>query len=68
MSVPPEKAPDQPTFVDIDFEKGVPVGLNGTAMSPLELLTELNKIGGENAVGTIDIIENRLVGRNPERL
>jgi len=62
MSVPPEKAPDKPTYVDIDFEKGVPVGLNGKKMSPLELLTELNKIGGENAVGTIDIIENRLVG------
>lgn len=62
MSVPPEEAPDQPTFVDIDFEQGAPVGLNGKKMSPLDLLTELNKIGGENAVGTIDIIENRLVG------
>lgn len=62
MSVPPEKAPDQPTFVDIDFEQGVPVGLNGKKMSPLELLTELNRIGGENGVGTVDIIENRLVG------
>jgi len=62
MSVPPEQAPDQPTFIDIDFEQGVPVGLNGKKMSPLDLLTELNRIGGENAVGTIDIIENRLVG------
>jgi argininosuccinate synthase len=62
MSVPPEQAPDQPTYVDIDFEKGEPVGLNGKKMSPMELLSELNKIGGENAVGTIDIIENRLVG------
>ncbi|HWQ77420.1 MAG TPA: argininosuccinate synthase [Anaerovoracaceae bacterium] len=62
MSVPPEEAPDQPTFIDIDFEQGVPVGLNGEKISPIDLLTELNKIGGENAVGTIDIIENRLVG------
>ena len=62
MSVPPEQAPDKPTFVDIDFEKGIPVGLNGKKMSPVELLTELNKIGGENGVGTIDIVENRLVG------
>ncbi|WP_405127718.1 argininosuccinate synthase [Sinanaerobacter chloroacetimidivorans] len=62
MSVPPEKAPDQPTYVEIDFVKGVPVAMNGTPLSPLELLTELNKIGGENGVGTIDIIENRLVG------
>jgi argininosuccinate synthase len=62
MSVAPEDAPDKPTYVDIDFEQGVPVGLNGEKMSALDLLTELNKIGGENAVGTIDIIENRLVG------
>lgn len=62
MSVPPEKAPDQPTFIDIDFEQGVPVGMNGKKMTGLDLLTELNKIGGENAIGTIDIVENRLVG------
>ncbi|MDD2190554.1 MAG: argininosuccinate synthase [Eubacteriales bacterium] len=62
MSVPPEKAPDKATFIDIDFEKGVPIGINGKAMPPIELLTELNRIGGENAIGTIDIVENRLVG------
>ena len=62
MSVPPEKAPDAPTFVEIDFEQGVPVGLNGKQMSGIELLSTLNKLGGENGVGTIDIIENRLVG------
>lgn len=62
MSVPAEKAPDQPAFIDIDFEKGVPVGLNGEALSPLELLTRLNALGGEHGVGTIDIVENRLVG------
>jgi len=62
MSVPIEKAPDQATYIEINFEKGVPVALNGEKVSPLELLTELNTIGGENGVGTIDIIENRLVG------
>lgn len=62
MSVPAEKAPDKATFIDIDFEKGVPIGINGNAMPPIELLTELNRIGGENAIGTIDIVENRLVG------
>jgi argininosuccinate synthase len=43
MSVPPEEAPDQPTFIDIDFEQGVPVGLNGKKMAPLDLLTELKQ-------------------------
>lgn len=62
MSVPPEKAPDVPSFVEIDFEQGVPVALNGKQMSGIELLSTLNKLGGENGVGTIDIIENRLVG------
>ena len=62
MSVPPEKAPDKATFIEIEFEEGVPVAMNGKVMSPLALLTELNKLGGENGVGTIDIIENRLVG------
>jgi argininosuccinate synthase len=62
MSVPVEKAPDRPDFVEIDFEKGVPVGLDGKRISPVELLSELNKRGGENGVGTIDIVENRLVG------
>jgi argininosuccinate synthase len=62
MSVPVEKAPDSPSFVEIDFEKGVPVGLNGKKAGPVALLTELNRIGGANGVGTIDIVENRLVG------
>lgn len=62
MSVPLEKAPDEPTFITIDFEKGVPVGINDKKLPPIELLETLNKLGGENAVGTIDIIENRLVG------
>jgi len=62
MSVPPEKAPDSPTYIEIDFEHGVPVALDGKKLSPLELLTELNKLGGDNGIGTIDIVENRLVG------
>ncbi len=62
MSVPAEQAPDKPTFVEITFDKGCPVALDGKDMNPVELLETLNKMGGENGVGTIDIIENRLVG------
>jgi argininosuccinate synthase len=62
MSVPVEKAPDKPAFVEIDFEKGIPVGLNGKKTGPVELVAALNRLGGENGVGTIDIVENRLVG------
>ncbi len=62
MSVPVEKAPDKPTFVEITFEKGCPVALDGKEMGPVEIIETLNKVGGENGVGTIDIIENRLVG------
>lgn len=62
LSVPPEKAPDTPEYVDIDFEAGVPVGLNGVKMGPIEILEKLNEMGSRNGVGTIDIIENRLVG------
>ena len=62
MSVPAEQAPDQPTFVEITFDKGCPVALDGRDMNPVELLETLNTMGGENGVGTIDIIENRLVG------
>ncbi len=62
MSVTPEKAPDKATYVEIGFEQGVPVSINGQKMGPIELLTFLNKVGGENGVGNIDIVENRLVG------
>jgi len=58
----PEAAPDQPTEITVEFENGVPVGLNGKAYSPLELVTELNRLGGENAIGRVDLVENRLVG------
>lgn len=62
LSVTPEKAPDTPTYIDIEFEQGVPVKINGQEMAPVELLTYLNKVGGENGIGIIDIVENRLVG------
>ncbi|MDR0851317.1 MAG: argininosuccinate synthase [Clostridiales Family XIII bacterium] len=62
MSVPIEKAPDKPVFVEIDFEAGIPVAIDGEKLGPVELLEKLNKLGGENGVGTIDIVENRLVG------
>ena len=62
LSVPIEQAPDMPTFVEIEFEKGVPVSLDGEPLSPVLLMHRLNKLGGENGVGTIDIVENRLVG------
>lgn len=62
MSSTPEQAPDKPTYVEITFDKGCPVALDGKDTDPVALLTELNRIGGENGVGTIDIVENRLVG------
>ncbi len=62
MSVDPEDAPDQPTFVEIEFEKGLPIKIDGKKLNPVEMLRLLNQLGGQNGVGTIDIIENRLVG------
>lgn len=62
LSVTPEKAPDKATYIEIEFLKGVPVKLNGKSMKPVELMMELNRVGGENGIGIIDIVENRLVG------
>lgn len=62
LSVDPKKAPDASVEVLIDFERGLPVAVNGVAMSPAALLTELNRIGGENGVGRLDMVENRFVG------
>ena len=62
LSCEPEDAPDEVTYVDIDFEQGVPVGLNGEKMDAVSLLNKLNEHGSKNGIGTIDIIENRLVG------
>ena len=62
LLTPPEQAPDKPTYVELEFEKGIPVKLNGIALGPVELITQLNKIAGENGVGIVDLVENRLVG------
>lgn len=58
----PEDAPEKGEYVQIDFVKGIPIALNGKKMNALELLTELNKIGGRNGIGLVDICENRCVG------
>ena len=57
-----EKAPDKPTYITISFEKGIPVALNGKKMNGVDIILALNKIGGENAIGICDMVENRLVG------
>ncbi|HML95526.1 MAG TPA: argininosuccinate synthase [Thermodesulfobacteriota bacterium] len=62
LTVSPEKAPDEPVYIDIDFEGGVPTKVDGKAMKPAELLGTLNKIGGANGVGRVDLVENRFVG------
>jgi argininosuccinate synthase len=62
MTVKPEDAPDVPVYVTISYEKGMPIAVDGVKMSPLELLMKLNKLGGANGIGVIDIVENRLVG------
>ena len=62
MGVSPITAPDAPTYVTLDFEKGVPVALDGEKMTPKEIILALNKLGGDNGIGLLDIIENRLVG------
>lgn len=58
----PEEAPDRPTYVTIEFVKGVPFKLDGEALDPVALVERLNLIGGENGVGIVDMVENRLVG------
>lgn len=58
----PEKAPDKPTYVELEFERGVPVAFNGKRMKELELIAKLNEVAGRNGVGRIDMIEDRLVG------
>ena len=62
MGVSPFKAPDAPTYITMDFEKGVPVALNDEKMSAKEIILKLNEIGGANGIGLLDIVENRLVG------
>ena len=62
MGVSPITAPDAPTYVTIDFEKGVPVAVDGEKMKASDIIRKLNKLGGENGIGLLDIVENRLVG------
>jgi len=62
LSVSPEDAPDEPAYVEIGFEKGNPISLNGEALNALTLFTRLNTLAGQHGVGRVDIVENRLVG------
>ena len=62
MVIPPEKAKDESTYVEIYFEKGIAKKVDGVEMEPIDIVTILNKIGGENGIGVIDLVENRLVG------
>ncbi|MFP3089873.1 argininosuccinate synthase [Treponema sp. TIM-1] len=62
ISVPPEKAPGKAEYVEIEFEKGIPVGVNGRRLDGVSLIKTLNKIGGAHGVGIVDLVENRVVG------
>jgi len=62
LGVSPEKAPDKAAYISIGFDKGIPVSLDGQKMSALEIITKLNKLGGANGIGIVDLVENRLVG------
>lgn len=62
LGVSPEMAPDKPTYVTISFEKGIPVAVDGEKLGAVEIVKKLNKLGGENGIGIVDMVENRLVG------
>ena len=63
LSVSPEAAPhDEPTYVEISYENGNPVAVNGKEMSPAVLLAHMNELGGKNGIGRVDMVENRYVG------
>ncbi|MEG2570462.1 MAG: argininosuccinate synthase [Clostridia bacterium] len=62
MGVTPENAPDTATYIDVAFDKGVPIALDGKKMSAMDIILELNRVGGANGVGIVDLVENRLVG------
>jgi argininosuccinate synthase len=62
LSVSPEAAPDEPTYVEIAFDKGNPVAVDGKEMSPATLLAHMNELGGRNGIGRVDMVENRFVG------
>jgi len=62
LGVSPEQAPDKATYITLQFEKGIPVSLNGNKLCAVDMIAQLNKLGGENGIGLADIVENRLVG------
>lgn len=62
LSVSPERAPDEAEYVELDFEKGNVVAINGVSLSPLEVMEKLNELGGKHGIGRIDMVENRFVG------
>lgn len=62
LTVSPEAAPDQPQYVEIEFEQGVPVGIDGERLGPVDLMVRLNELGGQHGIGRTDMVENRLVG------
>ncbi|MDH3348151.1 MAG: argininosuccinate synthase [Desulfobulbaceae bacterium] len=62
LTVSPEMAPDTPTYMELDFEMGSPVAINGEKMAPVELFSTLNRLAGENGIGRLDMVENRFVG------
>ena len=62
LGVSPEQAPDEPTYITLHFEKGVPTQLDGETLTGVEMVSKLNELGGKNGIGLADIIENRLVG------
>ena len=62
MCVSPEQAPDQPTYVKLSFEKGIPTAVDDEKLDPVEMIERLNQLGGANGVGLVDMVENRLVG------
>jgi argininosuccinate synthase len=62
LSISPEKAPERPTMIEIDFEDGIPKQVDGKPLSPAKLLAHLNEVGGQNGIGRVDMVENRYVG------
>ena len=62
LSVSPERAPDKPTHIELEFEQGIPVAIDGERLDPVALLTNLNEIAGKNGIGRVDMVESRFVG------
>ncbi|HEY9088252.1 MAG TPA: argininosuccinate synthase [Anaerolineaceae bacterium] len=62
LSVSPENAPDEPEYVEIEFQSGTPVAVNGKALTPAQIVSQLNALGGKHGIGRVDLVENRLVG------